>query len=101
MIVPDVQTAHVHCMHNRADLPAGARAGCFYCEQTYDAAEIREWTDNDDTALCPRCGIDAVLSERAAPIHPAFLAQMHHHWFETTVTAAEAARRLDQTEHSS
>jgi hypothetical protein len=40
-----------------------SKCGCFYCLETFDGAEIRQWTDEGITALCPRCGIDSVLSE--------------------------------------
>lgn len=27
----------------------------------FGAADVRSWIDNAQTALCPRCGIDAVI----------------------------------------
>jgi hypothetical protein len=79
-------------MRNRAALVPGNRTGCFYCCAVFDASEISEWVDDrqvetgslDDgsTALCPRCGIDAVLPGSAGTvITPALLAEMKAHWF--------------------
>jgi hypothetical protein len=68
------------------------RAGCFYCLAMYSPPEIVEWIDEPIgatgvmqavTALCPRCGIDAVLPS-AAPIAltAELLAEMHQRWFK-------------------
>jgi hypothetical protein len=49
--------------------------------------EIAEWVDDDadgegQTALCPKCGIDAVLPGNAGfDLAPDFLAKMKAHWF--------------------
>ena len=40
-----------------------AEYGCYYCGQVYKLAEhpIQECVDGGQTALCPVCGIDAVI----------------------------------------
>lgn len=40
-----------------------AEYGCYYCAEVYVLAEhpIQEWVDGKQTALCPVCGIDAVI----------------------------------------
>jgi hypothetical protein len=48
-------------LRNRDHMTAGTACGCFYCEAVFTADEIREWVDDELTALCPRCGIDSVL----------------------------------------
>jgi len=35
--------------------------GCFYCKIIFDPKSIVEWVDSDTTAICPHCGVDAVL----------------------------------------
>ena len=74
-------------------MPTGIGPGCFYCEAMFAPSEIVDWVDGPQletgsttdgvTALCPRCGIDAVLPS-AAPISVTaeVLAAMHCHWFE-------------------
>jgi hypothetical protein len=47
----------------------------------FDAREVVDWIGGT-TARCPRCGIDAVLSARAAPIDPGFLNRMRRRYFE-------------------
>ena len=40
-----------------------AEFGCYYCGEIYRVADkpIIEWVDGGYTALCPVCGIDAVI----------------------------------------
>ncbi len=38
-------------------------AGCYYCLNTFEVKKIKEWTDNGKTALCPFCGVDAVIPD--------------------------------------
>jgi hypothetical protein len=43
---------------------------------------IEEWTDAADTALCPHCGIDAVIGDASGfPITKEFLSEMCQAWF--------------------
>jgi hypothetical protein len=56
--------------------------GCFYCLEVFPPGKIEDWTDNDDTALCPKCGIDSVIgSVSGYPIERKFLKKMHDQWF--------------------
>lgn len=82
--------AHKRSMHNRPLLSGQVRCGCFHCQQVYAADEITDWTDDGQTALCPRCGVDAVLSARADPLTADFLARMHDRWFKQEVHLAPA-----------
>jgi hypothetical protein len=89
----DLESIHKYSNHHRELLARSDRAGCFYCEAMFAPSEIVDWvdgpqletgsTDDGVTALCPRCGIDAVLPS-AAPISltAEVLAAMHYHWFE-------------------
>lgn len=40
-----------------------AEYGCYHCGRVYKLAQhpIIEWVDGGQTALCPQCGIDAVI----------------------------------------
>lgn len=59
-------SAHLIYLHtlsskHKALLEREEKCCCFYCTQSFDTGEIKEWTDKGLTALCPLCGIDAVL----------------------------------------
>lgn len=78
--------AHGYSIGNRRLIEQGGPCGCFYCLKTFDAGAVIHWVDpadDDDgqTALCPHCGIDAVLSAKAAPIDDLFLRRMNARWF--------------------
>ncbi len=74
--------AHQHSSHHRAEIAQSDRCGCFYCLALYPPSAIARWVDDGRTALCPSCGIDAVLGSAAGyPIDREFLAQMQAHWF--------------------
>jgi hypothetical protein len=56
--------------------------GCFYCCDVYAPQEIEQWIDEEDTALCPRCGIDSVIGSASGfPITKDFLGRMKRYWF--------------------
>jgi hypothetical protein len=56
--------------------------GCFYCLAIYSPAGITQWVDEDQTAMCARCGIDSVLPQASGyPATVEFLQRMHDYWF--------------------
>ena len=78
---PDYITAHEYCMFNRRLLEHDKRCGCFHCLKVFDTKKL-EWVDFDLTALCPYCGIDAVIGESAGyPFTEEFLKKMRDYWF--------------------
>lgn len=78
----DPVKAREYSVHNRQSLTTDQTCGCFFCLRIFDAKEI-DWPDDaDDTAMCPYCGIDAVIGERpGVPITPRFLKDMRAYWF--------------------
>jgi len=50
-----------HAVNHRVELDDSTHCGCFFCFRTFAASEIKIWIDKEQTALCPRCGIDAVI----------------------------------------
>lgn len=74
--------AHKHCVLNRAELERSELCGCFYCMAMFPPTEIRNWIDEEKTALCPHCEIDSVIGSASGyPITKEFLERMHAHWF--------------------
>ena len=71
-------------MNNRAALGQTLSAGCYHCARVFVASRIVKWTDNEQTALCPFCGIDSVLP--SAVSHD-FLRRARAHWFDKEVQA--------------
>ena len=49
--------------HHRERMTPMIPCGCFHCQAVFSADGIRDWIDDGQTALCPRCGVDAVLPD--------------------------------------
>jgi len=74
--------AKVHASRHRVALEASTRCACFFCFRAFSTSEIKAWIDADTTALCPGCGVDAVLGNASGPwISDGFLRKMHQHYF--------------------
>jgi len=74
--------AHKHASQHRAELDASERCGCFFCFRTFKVGEITAWIDKNQTALCPRCGIDSVLGTASGhTLDDRFLRRMHQQHF--------------------
>ena len=78
----DLAALRDKCRNNRLLLRRGAICGCFYCLSEFPFGAIEEWIDSGETALCPRCGIDAVLGFNTASVDQQILRDMHQEWFE-------------------
>ncbi|MDE4161466.1 MAG: cytoplasmic protein [Pseudophaeobacter sp. bin_em_oilr2.035] len=86
----DLDQAHTFSTRHRESLENSDRAGCFHCCAIFDPTEIDEWIEENSfadrpagfTAMCPRCGIDAVLAEADVPLSTEFLKQMYKRWFD-------------------
>ena len=80
--------AHGYSNNHMEALKRDRKCGCFYCLTVFDPAEIKAWIvadnpcDQHGTAVCPYCGIDAVIGESSGyPITREFLSSMHRLWF--------------------
>ena len=78
----DPINSHQDSIDHEQQIRASAQCGCFYCLEIFPSSNIQDWTDNGTTAICPHCGIDAVIAEtNERKISKAFLQQMNTKWF--------------------
>jgi hypothetical protein len=76
--------AHKHSSRHRAEIEASERCGCFFCFRSFASVEIKTWIDANQTALCPRCGVDSVIGSASQHrIDDVFLRGMHAHFFSS------------------
>jgi hypothetical protein len=58
---------HDQSSHNFTAIRLAETVGCFYCVSFIDKEKIKEWIEEvvggEDTALCPKCGIDSLLPD--------------------------------------
>lgn len=78
-----LKIAHKGSSSHKQEILSSKLCGCFYCKQTYQPSEISEWFNdiNGETAICPKCGIDAVLSSEYPIEDNRFLGEMNRYWF--------------------
>ena len=48
-------------VRKRDALLACTAAGCFHCIASFAPADIRTWRGDGAAALCPECGVEAVV----------------------------------------
>ena len=77
-----VREAPLYAMKNKKHIDRGEMCGCYYCLKVFNKSEIKEWTDNHQTALCPFCSVDSVLPETyGVPLDEQNLQMLYDHWF--------------------
>ena len=85
MVTADYIRAHRHSIHHRDEILKSKSCGCFDCLSIFQPSDIKEWTDSQETALCPKCGIDSVIGDESGyPITKEFLLLMQKHWLDTS-----------------
>ena len=77
-----LERLHTYCTHNKSLVEKSTICYCFYCKSTVDARDIDEFIDSEQTALCPKCGIDAIIPDSIdEPIDETIISEMHAYWF--------------------
>lgn len=82
----DILKAHKFSTDHRESILESENCGCFCCLRIFPSSEIKEWWDIDEkgigqTAVCPHCGIDAILGDKDLIVNDKFLKKMNKHWF--------------------
>lgn len=86
---------HEFSTNHRKQLEKCTSLACFYCLNYSNTSEVKEWIDKEQTALCPRCGIDAcippgvMLHGTELEITKDILRAMYSYWFGRTTTMEE------------
>ena len=81
---------HRKSNRNRSSLGNSAICGCFHCFKQFPFDKIAAWIDDDATALCPYCGVDAVLGFGSATADQELLHEMHDRWFKSAMRPTPA-----------
>lgn len=78
----NAQQAYEHSRLNRRFMVSGAGCRCFHCLHAFAAEQVTQWVDNGETALCPNCGVDAVLSGQADCLSEELIGELHGAYFD-------------------
>jgi hypothetical protein len=80
-----LERSHKGCFCNKEEILQGELCGCFFCCEISLPTEITEWIIEKDnlgeTAVCPKCTMDSVLSSKYPISDENFLKQMHEYHF--------------------
>jgi hypothetical protein len=80
-----LENAFLACINNKSEILQGELCGCFLCCKTFLPSEIKEWISEpnklDETAACPNCTFDHVLSSKYPVSDEVFLKEMHNKYF--------------------
>ncbi len=74
-MIIEITDAATMAFKNKTKLPK--ECSCYHCLKSFKLEEIKEWTDQGKTALCPSCLIDSVIPKQESDL----LAKIHNYWF--------------------
>jgi NAD-dependent SIR2 family protein deacetylase len=77
-----MRRAPLIAFHNKSEIDFCQECGCYHCLKVFPKEEIKKWTDNSKTALCPHCGVDAVLPNTAYSLTEEVLKPIYEYWFK-------------------
>jgi len=73
---------HLHSYLNKEEIESSKKCGCYCCCKIFDVDNVKYWCDDNKTALCPYCGVDAVIGDASKlPLTKDYLVDMHQKWF--------------------
>ena len=82
MEISKLKNVHICSSYNREQLYRSKLCGCFYCLKIFDPKLIVDWCDDNQTAICPYCGIDSIIYDsKTYPVSKEFLERMKNYWF--------------------
>jgi hypothetical protein len=82
--IPELNAFYTHSIRNEESILKSDFCGCFHCISIFPVADIKEMVVEKDgfkTAICPICGIDAVLGDASVEIIAELLEAMNEHYF--------------------
>lgn len=50
---------------NKKEVDKSSAAGCFKCCAVFKPDEVKEYTDDGKTCVCPKCGCDCVIGDKS------------------------------------
>jgi len=73
---------HAYSSHNKKLIASAEKCYCFYCKSSMKSDEIKTYIDNGETALCPKCDIDAIIPDSIGEtVDEEIISQMNEYWF--------------------
>jgi hypothetical protein len=77
-----VKEAALYACKNKAKLEESQTCGCYKCFSIMSVSDIKDWTDEGETAICPDCQTDALLPDVLVPLSEENLRVINKYWFK-------------------
>ena len=92
------ETYRKHAVDNEIEIVQSKMCGCFFCRSIFSAREVNDWYSDERgmSALCPECGMDAVIGDASGiTIDKPLLKQMNLLFYgEETMSQDPTAARV-------
>ena len=79
--------AHKGILANKTEILKSKVCGCIVCLEIFTPSKISEWViesdTNEETAVCPKCKMDCVLSSEFPVEDKVFLKEMHNYFISS------------------
>ena len=73
---------HAYSSHNKDLVAASEKCYCFHCKAVVSTFLIKDFADNGQTAICPKCGIDAMIPDSVEEnIDTEIITELNEYWF--------------------
>lgn len=73
---------HAYSSHNQNLIATANQCYCFYCKRSMNKNDIKDYTDDGQTAICPTCGVDAIIPDSIEEsLDDAVIQEMNEYWF--------------------
>lgn len=77
-----LENLHTYSTNNRRFVAISDKCYCFYCRACVDHSEIVDYLKDEQTAVCPKCGIDSIIPDRIdETVDESIIAKLHAYWF--------------------
>ena len=77
-----LQKLHTYASHNKKLIDTADKCYCFYCKSSMQKDEIKNYIDDGQTALCPKCEIDAIIPDSIEDtVDEQMISEMNEYWF--------------------
>lgn len=65
-------------IRNKKNIESSLICGCYFCVSIFNSKDIKDWADEGETAICPLCGIDAIVpDEKDVSLTKEYLQKIH------------------------
>lgn len=77
-----IQNAAFVAFKNKSLVQRSDKVGCYHCSKIFDSKEIVQFTDKGETAICPHCNVDSIVTSSDFDLTEDMMKKLNDHWFK-------------------